>query len=157
MLTMKRVSRIFALLLVGAALGLPVGIYLVQRKFIDKEKALGMVNEEAFVDDYAKKEFIYADPQRAREALTYAVEIHKEMQGTSTLSGWPEKSDLGWCYAELSLIEESAGNPTLAGDYMSQAQHILKELGLKDSSESHIRKLLQRTPSTNQLSSVQSK
>jgi hypothetical protein len=154
---MKRLSRILALLLLGAVVGLPLGIYLVQRKFIDKEKALGMVNEEALVDDYAKKEFIYADPQNAREALTYAVEIHKEMQGTSTLSGWPEKSDLGWCYADLSLIEESAGNLTLARDYMSQSQQILKELGLKDSSESHIRKLLQRTPATNQPSSVQSR
>jgi hypothetical protein len=77
------------------------------------------------------------------------------MQGTSTLSGWPEKSDLGWCYAELSLIEESAGNPTLAKNYMSQAQQILKELGLKDPSESHIRKLVQRMPATNQPSSVQ--
>jgi hypothetical protein len=152
---MKKVSRIFALLLVGAVLGAPLGAYLIQRKFIDKEKALGMVNEEALVDDYAKKEFIYADSHSAREALTYAVEIHNEMQGTSTLSGWPEKSDLGWCYAELSLIEESAGNPTLAKNYMSQAQQILKELGLKDPSESHIRKLVQRMPATNQPSSVQ--
>jgi hypothetical protein len=151
---MKRVSRILALLLVGAVLGAPLGAYLVQRKFIDKEKALGMVNEEALVDDYAKKEFIYADSESAREALNYAIEIHKEMQGTSTLSGRPEKSDLAWCYAELSLIEESAGNLTLAKDYMSRAQQILRELGLKDSSESHIRKLLQRTPA-NQLSSVQ--
>src|ERR1700721_1344445 len=151
---MKKVSRIFALLLVGAVLGVPPGVYLVQRKFVDKEKALGMVNEEALVDDYAKKEFIYAHPQNAREALTYAIEIHKEMQGTSTLSGWPEKSDLGWCYAALSLIEESAVNPTVAENYMSQAQQILKELGLKDPTESHIRKLVQRMPATNQPSSV---
>src|SRR6267378_5081516 len=150
---MKRVSRILALLLLGAALGFPLGIYLVQHKFIDKEKAIGMVNEELLVDDFAKKEFNYADPQSARDALRYAIKIHKEMQGTSTLRGWPEKADLGWCYGELSLIEESAGNADLARDYMTQAGHTLKEAGLKDSSEAHIRKLLQRKPASDQPSS----
>ncbi len=141
---MKGISRILALLLLGAALGLPLGIYLVQHKFIDKEKVMGMWSEEVIVDDFAKKEFIYADPQSAREALQYAIKIHKETQGTSTLWGWPEKADLGWCYGELSLIEESAGNPDLAKDYMAQAGQTLKELGLKDSSEAHIREILLR-------------
>ena len=45
---MKTVSRIFALVLFGAILGFLLGIYQVQREFIDNEKALGVV------DDYAK-------------------------------------------------------------------------------------------------------
>jgi hypothetical protein len=154
---MKRISRILALLLLGAVLGLPLGIYLVQHKFIDKEKAMGMVNEEALLDDFAKKEFTYADPQSAREALQYAIKIHKEMQGTSTLWGWPEKADLGWCYGELSLIEESTGNPDLARDYMAQAGQTLKEVGLKDPSEAHIREVLLRKPIFNPPSSVGSR
>jgi|SRR5580700_19089 hypothetical protein len=154
---MKRVTRIFALLFLGAIIGLPLGFYVVQHKFIDKEKAMGMVFEEGLVDDYAKKEFIYADPQNAREALTYAIKIHRGMQGESTLSGWAEKSDLGWCYGELSLIEESTGNANLAKDYMSQAQQILKELGLKDSSESRIREILGRKTISNQPLSVETR
>jgi len=154
---MKSVLRIFALLLLGVTIGVPLGIYLVQHKFIDKEKALGMVNEEALVDDYAKKEFIYADLRNAREALTYAVKIHNEMRGTSTLSGWREKADLGWCYAELSLTEESAGNTDLARGYMSQAAQILKDLGMKDTSESHIREILKRRLASDQPSSGQSR
>jgi hypothetical protein len=150
---MKRIWRIFALLLLGAALGLPLGIYLVQHKFIDNEKAIGMANEEGLLDDFAKKEFIYADPQNAREALQYAIKIHKEMQGTSTLWGWPEKRALGWCYGELSLIEESAGNPDNAREYMAQSSQTLKEAGLKDSSEAHIRKVLQKKPISNPQSS----
>ena len=150
---MKRISRIFVLFLLGAVLGLPLGIYLVQHKFIDKEKAIGMANEEALLDDFAKKEFIYADPQSAREALQYAIKIHKEMQGTSILWGWPEKAGLGWCYGELSMIEESAGNPDLARDYMAKAGQTLKEVGLKDSSEAHIREVLQRKPISNPSSS----
>ena len=150
---MKRISRILAPLLLGVVLGLPPGIYLVQHKFIDKEKAMGMVNEEALLDDFAKKEFIYADPQSAREALQYAIKMHKEMQGTSTLWGRPEKADLGWCYGELSLIEESAGNPDLARDYMARAGQTLKEVGLKDSSEAHIREVLLREPLSNPRSS----
>jgi hypothetical protein len=150
---MKRISRIFALLLLGVVLGLPLGIYLVQFKFVDKEKAMGMVFEEGMIDDFAKKEFIHADPQSSREALRYAIKIHKGMQGTSTLSGRAEKSDLAWCYAELSLIEESAGNTELAGEYMNKAEQILTELGLKDPSEAHIRELLQRKPVFTQASS----
>jgi hypothetical protein len=146
-------SRILALVLLGAVLGLPLGIYLVQHQFIEKEKAIGMVNEEALLDDFAKKEFIHADPESAREALLYAIKIHKDMQGTSRLWGWRDRADLRWCYAELSLIEESAGNTTLARDYMTQAGQTLREVGLKDSSEAHIRKVLQRKPVSDQPSS----
>src|SRR6267378_7063219 len=124
---MKRISRICVLLLLGTVLGFPLGIYLVQYKFIDKEKEMGMWSEEIFFDGFAKKEFTHADPQSAREALQYAIRIHKEMRGTSTLWGWPEKLDLGLCYAELSLIEESAGNEDPARNYMTQAQQTLKE------------------------------
>lgn len=149
---MKRMSRIFALFLLGAVLGLPLGIYLVH-KFADKEKAMGMWSEETALDDFAKKEFIYADQQSAREALLYAIKIHKEMQAKSTLWGWPEKLELGWCYGELSLIEESAGNADLARDYMTQAEQTLKEAGLKDSSEARIQEVLKR----NRVSSLPSR
>jgi hypothetical protein len=64
---------------------------------------------------------------------------------------------LGWCYGELSLIEESTGNANLAKDYMSQAQQILKELGLKDSSESRIREILGRKTISNQPLSVETR
>ena len=104
---------------------------MVQNGFINKEKTIGMVNEEGFVGDYAKKEFAHADPQNARAALTYAVGVHKAMQGKSPLSGSREKVDLAWCYADLSLIEESAGNENLAKDHMSQAQQILSGLGMR--------------------------
>src|SRR5260370_501314 len=100
---MKKASSIFALFLLGAVLGLPMGIYLVQHKFIDSEKAIGMWSEEVFFDGFAKKEFIYADPRSAREALQYAIKIHNEMRSKSVLWGPPEKSDLAWCYAELNL------------------------------------------------------
>jgi hypothetical protein len=146
---MKRISRILALFLLGAVLGLPLGIYLIQHKFIDKEKAIGMWTEEGIVDDFAKKEFTYADLQSAREALRYAIKIHEEMQGISSLRGRPEKADLGWCYAELSLIEESTGNTDLARDYMTRAEQTLKELGLKDSSQAHLREVLQRKSASN--------
>ena len=116
-----------------------------------------MANEEGLVDEFAKKEFFHADPQSAREALAYAVKIHNEMRGKSTLSGWREKADLAWCYADLSVIEELAGNANIARDYMSQAQQILKGLGMKDPSESHIRELLRRGPVSNQPSEVQSR
>ncbi len=151
---MKKAFRIFALFLLGVVLGLPLGIYLVQHKFIDNEKAIGMWSEELVFDGFAKKEFVYADPQSAREALQYAITIHKEMQGKSILWGRPEKADLGWCYGELSLIEESAGSTDLARDYLTQAEQTLKEVGLKDFSEAHIREVLQRKPVSNPPSSA---
>jgi hypothetical protein len=154
---MKKLSRIAMLFLLGVMLGLPLGIFLVRHEFIDKEKALGMVNEEGFLDDFAKREFIYGDLQSARKALRYAIKIHTEMQSKSSLSGWREKADLGWCYADLSLIEQSAGNTDVATDYMTQAEQILKELGMKDTSEAHLRALLPRRFASNQQSSVESR
>lgn len=154
---MKKTLPILALCLLGVAIGVPLGIYLVQHKFIDKEKTLGMLSEESFVDDFAKKQFIYADPQSARDALQYAIKIHKEMQTRSPLWGPPEKKDLGWCYAALSVIEESEGNTDVAGDYMTQAQQTLKELGMKDSSEAHIREILARTRASNHSLRAESK
>lgn len=141
---MKRAACLCVLFLLGAFLGLPLGIYLVQHKFIEREKAIGMLSEESIADDFAKKQFVHADQQSAREALLYAIEIHTEMQGTNPLSGWPEKLDLGWCYAELSLLEESAGNVDVARSYMAQAEQNLKEGRLTDSSETRIRGVLQR-------------
>jgi hypothetical protein len=152
---MKRILHVSGLLFLGVAVGLPLGIYIVQNEFINKEKAIGMVNEEGFVDDYAKKEFVHADPQNARAALTYAVGVHQAMQGKSPLSGWRAKVDLAWCYADLSMIEESAGNENLAKDHMSQAQQILSGLGMKDPSESHIRELLSRATASNKSSGEQ--
>lgn len=141
---MKRVPS--TLLFVAAVtFGLLVGALLVQYRFVNKEKALGLAFEEAFLDQYAKKEFVYADPQSAREALAYAVKTHKSMEGASPLRGWPEKLDLGWCFADLSVLEESTGNARLASDNMSQAQQIFKELGWKDFSATHIRELVHRT------------
>jgi hypothetical protein len=154
---MKRIPRVIALFFLGVVLGLPLGAYLVQHKFINKEKAIAMTSEEAIADDYAKKEFFYAGPQDARDALTYAVKLHKEMRVTSPLWGWPEKMDLGWCYAELSLTEESAGNTDLSREYMSLAQQTLKELGAKDTSESRIRELLEHRVISNPPSSGESK
>jgi hypothetical protein len=147
---MKKVLRIVALFLLAVVLGLPLGAYLVRHIFIDKEKALSMVNEEDLLDDFAKKEFIYGDLQSARTALRYAVKIHTEMQSKSLLSGWREKADLAWCYADLSVIEQSAGNTEVARDCMTQAQQILKGLGMKDTSEAHLRTLLPTRPVSNQ-------
>lgn len=154
---MKKVWRIVALFLLAAVLGLPLGTYLVRHMYIDKEKALGMVNEEDFLDDFAKKEFIYGDLQNARKALRYAIKIHTEMQSKSSLVGWREKADLGWCYADLSVIEQSAGSTDAARDYMTQAQQILKELGMKDTSEAHLRALLPTRSASNQPSSRESR
>jgi hypothetical protein len=92
---MKKALRIVALFLLAIALGLPLGTYLVRHIFIDKERALGMEYEEGFLDEFAKKEFIYGDLESARKALQYAIKIHTEMQTKSSLSGWREKSRLG--------------------------------------------------------------
>ncbi len=147
---MKSALRIVALFLLAIVLGLPLGAYLVRHIFIDKERALGMVYEEGFLDEFAKKEFIYGDLESARKALQYAIKIHTEMQTKSSLSGWREKADLAWCYADLSLIEQSAGNTDAAKDNMTQAQQILKKLGMKDTSEVHLRELLPQKIASNQ-------
>ena len=143
---MKRASRLLALFFMGAVLGLPSGTYLVRHKFIDNERAMGLRGEEVIADDFAKTQFTHADPQSAREALLYAVEMHKKMRvSNSGLWGWPEKMDLGWCYAELSVIEESAGNADLAENYMIISDQIFKEVGAKDSTIANLKQVLRDT------------
>jgi hypothetical protein len=131
-------SRIGVLFMLGLMLGLPLGAYLTQNKFIRNEKTMGMWSEENFADDFAKKEFAFGDPQSAREALLYAIEIHKQMQATSPSRGWPQKWDLGWCYGELSLLEQAAGNADVARNDLAQAEEIFKELGRMDYFDAHI-------------------
>jgi len=147
-LAMKRASKLFALFFLGSVVGLPTGSYLVEHKFIEKEKAMGLHGEEAIADDFAKTQFTHADPQSAREALLYAVNVHKEMQfSNSKYWGWPEKMDLGWCYAELSVLEESAGNTNLSKNYMALSDQIFKEGDAKDSTLAHLRQVLRETQS----------
>jgi hypothetical protein len=128
---------------------MPAGVYLVQTKYVDNDKALGMMHEESFVDDYAKKEFVLANPPNARNALIYAIDLHRQMQRTNPLWGRSQKVDLGWCYAELSLLEGSSGNTSAASEHMSQARETLKEAGLQDMSETRIRNALQTVLNSN--------
>ena len=140
---MKKLRIIDGLFLVGTLLGLPLGFYIMHYRFIDNEKAIGMTSQEATVDDFAKKAFLYADPRIARSALTFAIKTHQEMQTANPLWGKTEKVDLGWCYAQLSLIEESAGDTKLAREHMAQAGQILRGAGLNDATEARIRQTLQ--------------
>ena len=87
---MKRISRTFALLLLGVILGLPLGIYLVQYKFINKEKAIGMVNEEALLDDFAKNEYIeFADASAGQQA-TALLTVLLNQRGAPLIIDQPE-------------------------------------------------------------------
>lgn len=131
------------LFLLGTLLGLPLGYYIAHYKYIDGEKAIGMTREEATVDDFAKKVFLYADPRIARGALTFAIKTHQEMQTDNPLWGKTEKVDLGWCYAQLSLLEESGGDAKLAKEHMAQAGQILRDAGISDATEAKIRQTLQ--------------
>jgi hypothetical protein len=154
--TMNRLLRTVCLFVLGIAVGLPSGILLVRYEFIEKEKAMGMLAEEALADNFAKFQFTHADAQSARAALLYAVQIHTEMQvSNAKYRGRPEKFDLAWCYAELSVLEESAGNLKLADVYMSEAETIFKSDGtVKDSTLQHLREVLRATqakPTSNRL------
>lgn len=104
----------------------------------------GMLSEEYTVDSFAKMQFKYARGQDAREALLAAIAIHKQIQSEIPKQGRAEKETLGWCFAELSLLDESQGNSESAKNYMAQAEEMLKQAGLKDISEERIRDVLKK-------------
>ncbi len=141
---MKTMRLVDGLFLLGTLLGLPAGFYAAHYKYIDNQKAAGMLSEESTVDDFAKAQYLYADPQSARTALAYAITIHQDMQTENPQSGTAEKVNLGWCYAELSLLEESLGNTDVAKKQMAQAVQILQGAGLRDTTEFSIRQKLQK-------------
>jgi hypothetical protein len=140
---MKTMRIVDVLFLLATLLGLPVGYYVAHQKYIDNEKAAGMLSEEATVDDFAKKEFLYADPQRARNALAFAIKIHQDMQVANPSSGAAQRMDLGWCYAELALLEESGGSAEAAKKDMAQAVQTLRDAGASGTTEFIIRQKLQ--------------
>jgi len=118
----------------------------MQHLFIENEKANGMLGEETIADDFARLQYTHADPQSARDALLYAVEIHRKMQ-ISNAKYWGnfQKVDLAWSYAELSALEDSAGNGELAKDYMAQADQIFKQLAVKDAILARVKQVIRDT------------
>jgi len=136
----KKTLKLGMLLLLGLALGLPWGI-MRQREYIHKESVLGKQAEEDMVDTFAKMQFVYADPQRAREALHDAISVHEKMQ--LAYPGWEqvERAKWGFCYGDLAILEETAGNRALAQSYMAKALELLKQ---SDYSEDGVRQALER-------------
>ena len=128
------------------AIGLPLGAYWINRAPIRNERAMAMLVKEATVDYFAKTQYRYADRENAREALLFAIQVHKEMAGSYALWGKAEISDLGFCYGELSLLEEASGNADLARNYMAKAEETLREAGFHDPSAVYIRKRLENEP-----------
>jgi hypothetical protein len=143
---MKTIRLVDVMFLLATLVGLPVGYYVAHQKYIDSEKAAGLLSQEATVDDFAKKEFLFADRQSARYALAFAIKTHQEMETQGSPSSAAQKMDLGWCYAELALIEESAGNADPAKKYMTQAVQTLKDAGASATTEFTIRQKLQPQP-----------
>lgn len=141
---MKRLLCITGLFLLGAIAGVLLGGYLVRHRFIRAEIGLAMLNKEEYSDNFAQIEFVRADSESAAEALRYAIGFHEQLEGTNTIRGGPEKARLLWRYMQLSVIEELAGNSSLAKNHMTRAKRILKEMGIKDSSEAHLNDILEK-------------
>jgi len=148
---MKRVLHLGLWFLLGATTGFFGMYYWRNREFIRNDKAMGsmgMKAERGTVDYYAKAQYKYADRESARQALLYDVQIFNQTKEASSLWGPADLWDLSNSYGELSLLEESAGNPDLARKYMVQAVQALKEAGMKEpsASEASIRKRLGKEP-----------
>jgi len=145
---MKRLLHLALLFLLGTLVGLPVGIYWMNRTLVRNADAVGQRAEEAAVDYFAKAQYRNADRESARQALLYTIQTHNRMKASSQLRGPSEQFDLAYCYGELSLLEESAGNADVARDYMRRAVDTLKEAGFKGTivSEHDIRERLSKEP-----------
>jgi len=145
---MKRLLHLALWVLLGTLVGLPAGIYWMNRSLVRKADAVGRLTEEAAVDYFAKAQYRNADRGSARQALLDAIQTHNRMKAQSQLRGNYEQYDLGYCYGELSLLEESAGNADVAREYMQRAVDTLKEAGFKGTivSEHDIRERLSKEP-----------
>ena len=145
---MRRLVHFVLWFLLGALVGLPVGTYWMNHSLVRNADAIGQLVEEGTVDDFAKAQYRNADSESARQALQYAIQTHKRMKGTGQLQGKAEQIDLAYCYGELSLLEEAAGNSDLARDYMQHAVQTLREAGFKEPKdpESCIRERLGKEP-----------
>jgi len=139
----KKLLRVIALFVAGSAPGLVLGIYVAGR-ISDFQMAAGMRAQESLLDSFARVQFDHADRGGAREALLYAIQTHQEMRAKQLRYTEFRKWSLGWCYARLSVLEESAGNVTIAKDYMERAK---RELNPRGANEAFIRQTIQRPAS----------
>ena len=145
---MKRVFHLGLWLLLGVTTGFFGMYYWRKSEFIHNEKATGMWMEQATVDYYAKAQYKYADRDSARQALLYDIQVFNHLKADGLRQDRAQLIDLSESYGELSLLEESAGNPDLARKYMVQSVQALKEAGFKEpfASEASIRKRLGKEP-----------
>lgn len=134
---LKKILYFLMFFILGCALGLPWGI-MQEREYIRMETILGRQGVEEMVDSFAKMQFIHADTQQARRALLDAVTIHEQMQVDYPDRDKTNQVKWGFCYGDLALLEESAGNPDLARNYMVKAKQILTPLGFRESKISEI-------------------
>ena len=139
----KKLLHISILFVAGAAPGLAFGTYVAGR-ISDSQMAAGMRAQESLLDAFARLQFDHADWGAAREALLYAIQTHREMRARTSRYTELRKQSLGWCYARLSVLEESAGNVANAKDYMERAKMELKPIV---DNEAHIRQIIQRPAS----------
>ncbi len=104
--------------------------------------------ERATVVYYARAQYKYADRDSARQALLYDIQVFNQLKGDGLRQDSAQLTDLSESYGELSLLEESAGNPDLARKYMVQSVQAFKEAGFKEpfASEASIRKRLGKEP-----------
>jgi hypothetical protein len=144
---MKRFFHLVLWFMLGTLVGLPIGWYWTNRNLVRNADALGHMAEEATVDYFAKAQYRNADGESARQALLAAIQVHNQLKG-SRLHGKAEQIDLGYCYGELSLLEEGAGNLDLSRDYMQRAEQTLRDAGFKEAnaSEQSIRERLGKEP-----------
>lgn len=144
---MKRFFHLVLWFLLGMLVGLPIGWYWTNRNMARNADALGHMVEEATIDYFAKAQYRNADRESARQALLAAIQVHNQLKG-SRLHSKAEQVDLGYCYGELSLLEEGAGNFDLAREDMQRAEQTLRDAGFKEAkaSEQYIRERLGKEP-----------
>ena len=145
---MKRLLQIVLWFLLGTLIGLPIGAYWIDRGVARHVREFGTLGEQAILDFFAKSQYRYADRESAREALRYEVQIYDQLKAAHALWGSGALIDLAYSYGELSLLEESAGNPDVARRYMDQAVQNLKDAGVKGShaSQPFLREKLAKPP-----------
>ncbi|MBZ5597522.1 MAG: hypothetical protein LAN83_04300 [Acidobacteriia bacterium] len=127
---MPKVRTFVLTALAAFILGLPAGYAWSYKNLVLSEKFLNGMLATAGYANSAFWQYKEADPERGRQALLGFLDFTQRMQ---KLPWWgndrPTISDQGLTYMRLAFLEKSAGNASLAHDYVLKAQERFKTAG----------------------------
>jgi hypothetical protein len=148
---MTNALRYPLIVVLGLAVGVPLGIGLGHRSFDERTRTLSDILALGEYETLTSVQYKQADLPHAREALLDLLRFMDKMEANRKAE--IQKAidlDRGVTYMRLAFLEEKSGNVQQAQYDIARAQESMKKRDGKDASENELRDLVKKFDSTPQ-------